>query len=105
MIVIATLSPTRALARLRNRYEIIFHDCFTTVIADRLMYIGSAVERYRILICFLTTSELNYQANAKDSRVLRYDISRYISPLIVFIIKRIIPYMIEIRPLHNKSNR
>ena len=70
MIVIATLSSTRALAQLRNRYEIIFNDCFTTVIADRLIYIGSAVERYRILMFFLTTSELNYQANA--TRILPY---------------------------------
>ena len=35
MIVIATLSSETALALLRNRYEIIFHDCFTTVIANR----------------------------------------------------------------------
>ena len=37
-----------------------FHDCFTTVIADRLIHIGSAVGRFRILIFFLTTSELNH---------------------------------------------
>ena len=105
MIVIATLSSTRALAQLRNRYEIIFHDCFTTVIADRLIYIGSAVERYRILIFFLTYSELNYQSNTPKIPVLRYNISRYISLLLFLIIKIIVPYMFEIRPLHNKTNR
>ena len=55
MIVIATLSSERAQAPLRNRYEIIFHDCFTTVIANRLIHIGSAGGRFEILIFFLTT--------------------------------------------------
>ena len=69
MIVIATLSSERALALPRNRYEIIFHDCFTTVIANRLIYIGSAVGRSAILRFFLSTYRLVHRSNTKDSRI------------------------------------
>ena len=55
MIVIATLSSERSLALLRNMYEIIFHDCFTTVIANRLIHTGSAGGRFEVLIFFLAT--------------------------------------------------
>ena len=69
MIVIATLSSERALALLRNRYEIIFHDCFTTVIANSLIYIGSAVGHSAIFRFFLSTYRLVHLSNTKDSRI------------------------------------